>query len=411
MLAWAAEHGNPERVVDAGTGSGRFLLEAGRRFPDAALVGVELDPLAANIARGNLAAAGFDRRSEIIVANYLDARLPRIGGRTLYIGNPPYIRHHLIDGHWKDWFVEGAKKLGLKASKLAGLHVYFFLATALRADTGDYGAFITSAEWLDVNYGRVLRELLLDRLGGRSIVVIDQTARPFPNAATTAAITTFGIGDKPAEVHLRRVRDLDEIGAYTIGLGIPHARLQSENRWSRLSNGKRPRLAGYVELGEICRVHRGQVTGANRFWIAGPHSRNLPESVLFPCVTRARDLFDANGVICDSAKLRSIIDLPSDLDVFNDVERESVKRFLEQAQAQGVHLGYIARTRRVWWSVGLREPAPILCSYMARRPPAFALNSVGARHINIAHGLYPRQSLSEGALNTLVSYLRRTTSS
>ena len=32
-----------------------------------------------------------------------------------------------------------------------------------------------------------------------------------------------------------------------------------------------------MELGELFRVHRGQVTGANAVWIAGPQSRELPE--------------------------------------------------------------------------------------------------------------------------------------
>ena len=42
---------------------------------------------------------------------------------------------------------------------------------------------------------------------------------------------------------------------------------------------------------------------------------------------------------------------------------------------------------------------------MARRPPAFVLNRAGARHINIAHGLYPRQRLSDKVLTSLVDYL------
>src|SRR5476651_776469 len=52
MVRWAAALGAPIRVVDPGAGSARFLVAAGRRFPHASLVGVELDPLAALIARG-----------------------------------------------------------------------------------------------------------------------------------------------------------------------------------------------------------------------------------------------------------------------------------------------------------------------------------------------------------------------
>jgi len=42
---------------------------------------------------------------------------------------------------------------------------------------------------------------------------------------------------------------------------------------------------------------------------------------------------------------------------------------------------------------------------MARRPPAFVRNTALARHLNIAHGLYPRQALSETILTNLVGYL------
>ncbi len=60
--------------------------------------------------------------------------------------------------------------------------------------------------------------------------------------------------------------------------------------------------------------------------------------------------------------------------------------------------------------MGLRAPAPILATYMARRPPAFTRNLAGARHINIAHGLYPRAELSEAAIERLLLALRRTVS-
>jgi len=47
MVAWAhAEILTPARVVDPGTGSGRILIAAARRFPDAELTAVDVDPLA-----------------------------------------------------------------------------------------------------------------------------------------------------------------------------------------------------------------------------------------------------------------------------------------------------------------------------------------------------------------------------
>jgi hypothetical protein len=43
---------------------------------------------------------------------------------------------------------------------------------------------------------------------------------------------------------------------------------------------------------------------------------------------------------------------------------------------------------------------------MARRPPAFVRNLANARHINIAHGIYPREPLTERAISNLAAHLR-----
>ena len=58
----------------------------------------------------------------------------------------------------------------------------------------------------------------------------------------------------------------------------------------------------------------------------------------------------------------------------------------------------------------LRAPAPILCTYMARRAPAFVRNLAGARHLNIAHGLYPREPLPEDMIEAVIDHLKATIS-
>ena len=404
MVDWAAS-GNPARVVDPGVGSARFLMRAALVFPKAELVGIDVDPLAALVARANLAVIGAASRARIVLGDYR-----RFGdtttGRTLYIGNPPYVRHHQIPPKWKDWLFTEAARIGLPASKLAGLHVYFYLATVLKAKPKDYGAFITASEWLDVNYGALVRGLMLNQLGGKSVTVIEPTAQPFPDAATTAAITTFEVGSKPKSVFFRRVDSLGDLDGLGKGRGVHRDRLAVEARWSFLTHEASKAPEGYVELGELCRVHRGTVTGANDVWIAGEHSAGLPDSVLFPTVTRARDVLDAAGILADRAKLRRVIDLPPDLDELDAAERNAVKRFLKVARAMGANKGYVASHRKAWWSVGLRRAAPIISTYMARRPPAFVMNQVDARHINIAHGLYPRDVMSESVKQVLVDYLQ-----
>jgi adenine-specific DNA-methyltransferase len=409
MLDWAVSQIQPERIIDPGTGSGRFLLAAARRFPKAKIIGLEIDPLPACLARANIAAAGLQNRAEVILGDFRSYRPPPISGPTLYVGNPPYVRHHLIEPKWKDWLTQEGNKLGARTSQLAGLHAYFFLATVQTAARGDCGAFITAAEWLDVNYGSVIRDLFLGGLGGQRIIVIEPTALPFPDAATTAAVTCFKIGAKPKSIQMNRVMTIAELDERKSQREIRRERLEAEPRWSHLTRTARKIPEGYVELGELCRVHRGQVTGANRVWIAGPHSAGLPPSVLFPTVTKAMELFRAGDVLADNSLLRCVIDIPVDLSTFAPSDRRRIEHFLTYARDAGAHLGYVASNRKAWWSVGLRTPAPILATYMARRPPAFVHNLASARHINIAHGLYPREPMSGTTLKKLAKFLSDST--
>jgi hypothetical protein len=409
MVAWAAANLSPRRIVDPGAGSARFLVAAGRRFTEANLVGIELDPVAAILGRGHLAAAGMASRGSILVSDYRTLGLPRIDGKTLFIGNPPYVRHHLIDAQWKTWLVATARKYGLLASQLAGLHVYFFLATAEIAAPSDMGVLITAAEWLDVNYGRLVRELFLGPLGGKSIHVIEPTAMPFPGTATTGVITGFEIGAQPPSIGVNRVPSLDALGSLATDWDVPRERLTSAHRWTPLTRTAKTQQDGYIELGELCRVHRGQVTGANHVWIEGLHSAELPDCVLYRSVTRARELFQTNGALTDTASLKRVIDIPADFDQFDHDQRRQIERFLTIAKSLGADRGFIAEHRKAWWSVGLRTAAPILATYMARRPPVFVRNIAAARHLNIAHGLYPREPMADSTLQALADFLTRST--
>jgi hypothetical protein len=407
MISWLAAQGTPARIVDPGAGSGRFILAAGKAFPAAQLVAVEMDPLAALMLRANLSARGWTHRTQVLVQDYREVELASCAGMTAFIGNPPYVRHHDISEDWKTWYASKFAGFGIKASALAGLHLHFFLKTRQLAQAGDVGAFITSAEWMDVNYGSALRQLLLDELGGVALHVLEPTVEAFPGTATTAAITGFRVGEKTAPVRIRTVGNLEHLDGLSQGTDIAREQLQAAPRWSGILRPSKPLAAGEITLGELFRVHRGQVTGANDIWIAGEQARALPDRVKLPTITKAKDLIQAGAQLESIESLRRVVDLPATLNDFTEEEQRDIAAFLAWAKLQGADQSYIAQHRKAWWSVGLKAPAPILCTYMARRPPQFTLNPYGARHINIAHGLYPREPLAAEVMTRLVHWLNQ----
>lgn len=402
MVAWALER-NPRRVVDAGCGSGRFAAAVARARPDTPIVAVDLDPVATLMTRATLAALGASA-ARVLQADYTTVEIEG-DGRTAWIGNPPYVRHHDLAPEQKAWAASLGEQLGHRTSGLSGLHAHFFLATAQKATTGDVGCFVTSAEWLDVGWGSIIRHLLLNGLGGKSLDLIEPRAVPFDDAMTTAVIVAFEVGATPPELRLSIKSAVD--GLDHVGQGHPVSRrtLGESPRWTPLITGRAlPSSDGLVPLGAIARVHRGIATGANGFFVMshddavgrglGPWAR--------PAITRAAEIIGAEGEVRNGPDRRVIIDLPSR---FEWRTNRNLVSFLRNGKRVGANLGYIATHRTPWWRLGIGAPPPIVATYMARRPPTFALNPDGLVPTNVAHGIHPIQRLDNARLRTLVERL------
>src|SRR5262249_18746416 len=145
----------------------------------------------------------------------------------------------------------------------------------------------------------------------------------------------------------------------------------------------------------------------NETWIAGEMAHMIPKRFLRPTITKARELFTVGAELVSTVNLKCVVDLPVSLDSLHDDEIEGVREYLLWAKSLGADAGYVAQHRRAWWAVELRAPAPVLVTYMARQAPAFVRNTARARHLNIAHGLYPRIPLSDEQLAAILMWLRR----
>lgn len=416
MTAWGAEGGQPRRIVDVGAGSGRYLLAAAAVFPDAQLLGIESDPLAALLLRANLAVRGLAARAFVIVDDYRRVSLPDIGGPTLFIGNPPYVRHHDLGREWKDWYRGVLERFGVTAAAgravvLAGLHLHFYARTAELAQPGDRGVFVTAGEWLNNTYGGALRALLLGMLGVRRICLIDPRAPAFGETMSTAVIVAFEVGKAHAHVECRLAESLDHLRMLDGHRSVTRASLQLSDRWGDIIGGHAdtPVDPELVPLRTVFRVSRGTSTGANHVWIAGEHTKGLPADVLLPTVTDAHDIIRADGRLDDAGALRKVVHLPGNLQRFKVGERTAIERFIAWAKALGAADTTTARSRSPWYAIKPKAPAPILCTYMGRRAPAVARNIIGVPMLNIAHGLYVREGvvLSPEQLDAYALWLQR----
>jgi SAM-dependent methyltransferase len=409
MLDWTFEQGF-DCLVDPGCGSGRFVAGAVRRRPNLHVIAIDIDPLSTLFTRAALRIIGASSAT-VLNANYTSIQPSEISGRTAFVGNPPYVRHHDLTSTAKDWMVAGARRLGYKASALAGLHAHFFLATALLGQPGDIGCFVTSSEWLDVNYGSIIRSLLLDGLGCQALYSVDPHALPFDETMTTALITCFAIGTSVDTWRVREVERLDDLGSLSEGSFVARSAFAKVHRWSplvrRLQNDSP--LDGGVPLRTIARVHRGAVTGANDFFILSrERARQLGvDRWCRPAITSAEEILKSSGCIRDLPTGKLLLDVPKDVNRADHPELDAYLRLGEQPWNGGppVSKRYIPSHRRPWWWLGLPHAPPIVATYMARQAPVFAVNPNQLALVNIGHGLYPVRNLNTDESQELVRLL------
>lgn len=398
MVSHASAAINPGIVVDCGCGSGRFSLAAAREFPDAIVYAVDNSPMACEMTRANACEAGFGDRIQVVQSDFLEFELPDSRPPTLWIGNPPYVRHHDLSPEMKERFVSLAKSLGLSASKLCGLHIHFLTKIASCWRVGDYGTLVTSAEWLDVNYGATARELLTTVLPLDSLRLFDKGREVFSGTMSSAAVFSFGgHGDK--------VSFSTDAGEAL----LDRKRLSGRSKWSSLAEdpgSSREPNDSLVPLGSFAKVHRGVVTGNNRFWVrSAQDAAAIPSDLTIPIISHAKEIMGDCVAQRRPLELNRLISLPEDLSSLSPASRAAAERLIEEGKELGVNNGYVARSRKAWWAVTPPRTPRVLMTYMSRHAPCFVKNEANLPMLNVVHGIYPTVELSDAAVDRLVSYL------
>jgi hypothetical protein len=378
--------------------------------PAIEVVGIDIDPVATLLSRAVVAV--LDADAQILNADFVGTELAPIKGRTAFVGNPPYVRHHSLGTEAKRRAQALGELLGVSVSSLAGLHAHFYLATAAHARIGDIGCYITSSEWLDVNYGFVVRTLLSNGLGVRSIELFDPKSSAFTEAMTTAVITCFEVGSIHPFIRTRAIAKDEAVAPLGAGADVPRDLFERGKRWSHLiRRGEDCRNASGSRLGDVAKVHRGVATGANDYFVLKkPDAQQLGiDAWCVPVISSGKEIIESGGIIRDCPERKVILAVLSNPDRGSDEKLEEYLRAGERRHngQPAVCERYLARHRRPWWNLGIPKPPPIVATYMARQPPSFAYNADQLLITNIALGIYPEFRMSESELLELVTQLNR----
>ena len=395
MAGWVFEE-KVDLALDPGSGSGGLLIPA-VRHPNrrgAKLLGIDLDPLAVAMLDANVRVRGMSG-VEPRQGNFLLDRLDERPGAILC--NPPYCRHHAIPAKEKlAIHRDFERRLGVRFSGLAAMHV-LFLVRALEVAAEDARiAFITPSDWLDVGYGKRVKEFVLERAQIEAIVLIEESHLFFDGVLTTAAISLIRktpptgdpskllrVGRDPTRIKPKHLVNflagrlqLDEMVGEQVKLG-------PTTKWSR-ARGKR---RSGKSLGSVARVRRGIATGANLFFVLSEVQRrklDIPIEQLKRCVTSPRVFMGSE--LTTEAMDALADDIPRWLVNCADPQEEQRKtalgRYLRRGRRLGIHRGYLAAKRNPWHRHEQRGESAILFTYFNRDAPRFVRNRCGAVPLN-----------------------------
>ena len=91
--AWASAPSEACRILDIGTGTGLIALMMAQRFPEAQVVGIDIDRLAACQARENVMVSPFSDRISIVEGNVSDYHTDE--RFDVIVSNPPFFEYSL----------------------------------------------------------------------------------------------------------------------------------------------------------------------------------------------------------------------------------------------------------------------------------------------------------------------------
>jgi predicted RNA methylase len=391
--------GEPVHFLDPAIGTGAFYSALLHTFPQqriAEAVGFEIDPHYGQPATKIWENFGLTLKLSDFTREEPTSRF------NLIICNPPYVRHQHLLGRDKDRLqLRTFKTNGMKLSGLAGLYCHFIgLAHVWMAEEGIAGWLIPS-EFMDVNYGRMVKQYLLSRVTLLHIHRFDPKDAQFADALVSSSVVWFR-NAPPQPDHSVTFSFGGTLAIPKISRQIPVKALRHEAKWTRFPLSEVRSRKVVPTIADFFQIKRGIATGDNGFFIldvADIVAHDLPMELFRPILPSPRYL-PGDEVMGDSEGNpqveRKLYLLDTRLSE-DEIESRfpSLWRYLEEGKARGVHDGYICSHRSPWYVQENRPVAPLICTYLGRgdskggRPFRFILNNSRAVIANVYLAMYP----------------------
>ena len=335
------------------------------------------------------------------------------------ICNPPYFKFHDYDN--KNILKEIEANLKCKLNGFTNLYTLFLLKSIHQLSSNGRCAYIIPSEFLNSDYGKLVKTYLIKSKTLRHIIVIDFEENVFNDALTTASIILCANDNLTERVQFSNIQSLEDLSKIDdIITNYPNfsdteqtynfSELNPEIKWKFYYQKQNSiKFKNLVPFSTYAKVVRGIATGSNEYFTFSTSKAKeykIDEQNLLPCICSAKDAKTAFFTTQDFEELKKI-----DKSIFlfsaQNSSNENVISYIQKGETEEINKKFLTASRTPWYSLENRKPAPIWVSVFNRTGLRFIRNEANISNLTSYHCIYPRQTslFSEINIDLLFAYL------
>lgn len=413
MCQWLLNNPNLSKVLEPAFGLGVFSRELLAQKPNLKIKGFEVDKVIFDTAQDY-----FSENEN--VALFLEDYLFN-DWHNQYDGiicNPPYFKFH--DYENKETLEEIKRKLHVNLSGFTNIYTLFLLKSIEQLSENGRLTYIVPSEFLNSDYGTLVKEYLLKTNTLRHIFIFDFEENVFDDALTTSAILLLAKDKHSKHLYFSTIQKLDDLALindfienYPKSSG--HFAIETKNiepkiKWrTYYQKQASERYKDLVSFSSVAKVVRGIATGANDYFSFSTEKakeHDISEDYLLPCITRSKDVEKVFFTDDDFEKLKAENAKVFLLDAEKEVQSKSVEKYLALGEAQKIHQKFLTSKRNPWYKLEKRNSPPIWVGVFNRKGLKFVRNETNVVNLTTFHCIYLKENLfNQMDIDLLFAYL------